>query len=554
MQQLTPQRNTHQAGCILRVLSRSVISFSCLLLPSLAHAQLLGAGNLATTPLPALGAQAPNNAPPFQFGAAADLSERYTTNVLGSPPPTMADYDTHADISLNATEQSSNAHATFSYTGSADYFARNSSRPVFYNNLFGNGILSVLPDHILLSAQIFAQAAYASQLGNVAPIGEVLPPSANNDFFNTYGFAIEPDFYFRLGDFLRSDLMPAYSGVYTDEPTGTATLPAGTSVSPSVNSESLTEKITSGSDFTRLQWGAIASYVESTQSGGNLTQQSATGESSYAITQGFAVVGFGGYESVTADAVLIKPSSGPIMMAGLNFGFPTLTGQILAGEQYRSFSAVGNLLYQITPRMSLVASASDNVTTPLGSLLDQTALLQSAVTASASGQVQLPASGIPTTGISTTGIPTNGQLYNIGLGSQIAHIRLATISYNYSIGDFGARLTGFGSEQSALTTVALGQNPNQQSAGVSPSISYALGPDASVGADMYYIDQTQLVGADNIIQFDISGNYNLGQRINLYLQGTYFERFSDKALAALSTNSGNVSSTSISLGIRYRLL
>jgi hypothetical protein len=545
MQQLTLQRNTRQTLRNHRALTRSVITFSFLLLPTLAHAQLLGAGNLATAQLPALGAQGPGNAPPFQFGASADLSERYTTNALGSPPPTTADYDTHADISLNATEQSSNAHATFSYTGSVDYFAQTSARPVFYNYLSANGILSVIPDHFLLSAQIFAQPEYESGLGNVAPLGEVLPPNANGDFINTYGFAIQPDLYFRLGDFLRSDLMPAYSGVYIDQPTGTViTLPAGTSVTQSENSKSLTEKITSGSDFTRLQWGAIASYDEIDQSGGGLIQQSATGQLSYAITQGFAVVGMGGYQSVTADAVLFKPSSGPVMMAGLNFDLPTLTGQILAGEQYRSFSAVGHLLYQITPRMSLAAAASDSVTTPLGGAQDQTTLLQSVITALGSGQVQFP----------TSGILTNGQIYNVGLESEIARIRAATISYQYTIGDFAAGLTGFGTQQNALNPVGQGQNLNQQSVGLSPSIRYAFSPDVSVGGDMYYFDQTQLVGADNSLQFDIYGNYNLGQRITLYLQGTYFERLSNKALAAFSANGGDVSTTSILLGIRYRLL
>lgn len=545
MQQLTLQRDTHQAGRFLCVLTRNVIAFSCLFLPSLVHAQSYSAGNLATTALPSLGTGVPNNGAPFQFSAAGDLSERYTTNALGSPPPTMSDFDTRAQLLLNATEQSSSANATFSYAGSVDYFARNSQRPVFSNNLFANGTLSVIPDHILLSARVFAQPDYQSELGNVAPLGEVLPPRANSAFINTYGFSIQPDLFFRIGDFLRSDLLPVYSGVYIDQPTGTAvTLPAGTSVAQSEYSKSLTERITSGNDFTRLQWGAIANYTEVGQSNSGFTQRSATGQLSYAITQGWAVMAIGGYQSVTANSVLIKPSSGPVIMGGFSFDLPTLTGQILAGEQFRSFSAVGHLNYQITPRMSLVAAASDTITTPLGSLLDQTTLLQSVVTGLASGQVQLPASGIL----------TNGQLYNIGLESEIARIRIATITYQYTIDDFTLSLTGFGSRQSALSPVAQGQNLDTQSVGLSPSIRYALSPDASVGGDMIYTDQTQPIGANTNYQFDVFGNYNLGERTTLYLQGTYFERSSDNALAAVSANSGNVSAMSILLGIRYRFL
>ena len=543
MQQLTLRSDTHQARRLLRVLTRNLIAFGCLLVPSLAHAQSNAAGDLAITQLPALGAGTLGNAPPFQFGAAADLSELYTTNVLGSPAPTKADFDTRLQLSLNATEQSSNVSAAFAYTGSVDYFARTSTRPNFTNYLSAKGTFSILPDHILLSAQVFAQPQYQSQLGNVAPFGQVLPAGANGDFVNTYGFVIQPDLFFRLGDFLRSDLIPVYSGVYIDQPTGAAvTLPAGTSVAGNEFTKSLIERITSGSDFTRLQWGATASYTEMSESSGGLIQRSATGQLSYAITEGFSVVGNGGYQSVTANAVLIKPSSGPVIMGGVNFDLPTLSGQILAGEQYRSFSAVGHIRYQITPRMTLVASASDNVTTPLGSTLDQNNLLQSVASALVSGQVPLPSSGIL----------TNSQIYGIGLESQIARIRVGTISYQYAIDDLTASLTAFGTKQSALTPVAQGQNTNMQSVGLSPSISYALSPYASVSGDAIYTDQTQQIGADKNIQFDIFGSYDLGIRTQLYVQGTYFERLSDRALAAVSARSGDISGTSIRLGVRFR--
>ena len=544
MQQLTQQSDTYPARRFRRVLTRNLIAFSCLFVPSLAQAQSNAAGDLATAPLPTLGTGTLGNAPPFQFNATADLSELYTTNALGSPAPTIADFDTRAQLSLNASEQSSNVSAVFSYTGSIDYFARTSTRPNFNNYLSARGTFSVLPDHFLLSAQVFAAPEYQSQLGNVAPLGEVLPSGANNEFINTYGFVIQPDLFFRLGDFLRSDLIPGYSGVFIDQPSGTAvTLPAGASVAESEFTKSLTERITSGSDFSRLQWGAIASYTEVSQSSGGLIQRSATGQLSYAITEGFSVLGNGGYQSVTANSVLFKPSSGPVIMGGVNFDLPTLQGQILAGEQYRSFSATGHLRYQITPRMTLVASASDNVTTPLGSTVDQNSLLQSATAALVSGQAPSPSSA--------SGILTNGQILGIGLENEIVRIRVGTITYTYTIDDFTANLTGYGTKQSALTP-APGQNLDTQSVGLSPSVSYALSPYVTVTGDMFYADQTQSVGSDQIIQFDISGNYDIGTRTQLYAQGTYFERLSDSGLAAVSANSGNVFGTSIRLGVRFR--
>ena len=404
---------------------------------------------MATTPLPSLGAGVPANGPPFQYTAVADLSERYTTNALGTPNSHSSDYDTRAQLSLNAIEDSPNINANFNYSGTGDYFARDSTRPIFSNYLASKGIFSVLPDHFLLSAQLFAQPVYQSQLGNVAPIGEVLPPGANNDFNNSYGFAIQPDLFFRLGDVLRSDLIPAYSGVYLDQPrSGTATpLPAGfLSVTGSEFSKSLMERITSGSDFTRLQWGAIASYTEMDQSSGGLAQRSATGQLSYAIMQGLSFVANGGYQTVKANTVLIKPSSGPVILGGLNFDLPRLKGEFRVGEQYRSFSGVGHLLYQITPHMSFVAAATDNITTPLGSLLDQSSLLQSTVAALGSGQVSLPASSGP-----FNGALLNGALLNVGLQNEVARIRTATTSLNYVFENFTATIAGFGTMQSALT-------------------------------------------------------------------------------------------------------
>ena len=527
--------NTRKIGFLIRAMSFLIASSGCL--STLAYAQ--SAGNLATTPLPSLTpGGSVNNAPPFQYSASADLSERYIDNAQGTPTSPIPDYDSRATLALSASEESSRTNASVSYSGSVDYFARESVRPVFLNNLSANGVLSVLPDHFLFSAQAFATPVYQSQLGNIAPLGEALAPGATSSLSNTYGFSLQPDLFFRLGDILRSDLIPGYSAVYFVEPAVTPSNITGTE-----HTQSLMERITSGSDFSRLQLGAIADYSQMDQSSGGLTQRSATGNLSYAITQGFALVANGGYQSVKASAVLIQPASGPVLMGGVNFDLARLKGEVLAGEQYRSFSMVGHLLYQISPRITLQAAANDTVTTPLASLLGENSLLQSAVTALASGQLQLPSSGVI----------TSPQLYNIGLQNEIARIRTATATFNYTLDNFTAAVTGFGTQQSALTAVGKGQNQNLQSLGVTPSLTYQFGPDLSVTGDMYYINQRQVVGADTDMQYDMTANYSLNNNIQLYLQGSYLQRYSDAVLASYSLESGSASIASIRLGIRYQL-
>ena len=70
---------------------------------------------------------------------------------------------------------------------------------------------------------------------------------------------------------------------------------------------------------------------------------------------------------------------------------------------------------------------------------------------------------------------------------------------------------------------------------------------------MYYTEQRQLIGADINTQYDLSANYNLGDKTQLYLQGSYLQRYSDKALAAVSPISGSLSIASIRLGVRRQL-
>ena len=246
-----------------------------LLLPGVASAQSFSPGDLVTAPLPSiesgglarqpmtaatLGPSAKTslveNPPDFLFNASADLSERYTTNALGSSTANSPDFNSRAQLNANASEQTARINASFNYSGAIDYFARSSSNVIFSNRLAANAIADVIPEHLLLSANLFASPIYSSQVGNIAPQGETLPSGANSDLRNVYGYAVSPDLSFRLGHFLRSDTIPSYSSVYIDQPTGAGSSPVGPTAS-SVNTRALTQRLTSGDYFDRLQWSAV---------------------------------------------------------------------------------------------------------------------------------------------------------------------------------------------------------------------------------------------------------------------------------------------------------
>lgn len=538
-----------------------------LLLPGIAQAQSYSPGDLVVTPPPSLNdgragstifgstskvqtrnaaGPATANPPDFQYTAFADLSGRYTTNALGSPG-NSADFDTRAALTFNAMEQSNRVNAALNYTGAVDYFVENSGGVIFTNNLTGSALVDVFPDHFTLSANVFAMPQYASQLGNIAPSGETLPAGANGDVRNSYGFSVSPDFYFRLGDFLRSDSQPSYSEVFYDSPVGAGTGPLGSKVASNLGTGAFTQRITSGDDFTRLQWAAVANYTQMSHSAGGLTQRSATGELSYALTHGISLVADGGYQTVKADVALSKVLSGPIFFGGLKFDTPRITGDFRIGEQYRALSVTGHLTYQMSPVLTLSAAAIDDVSTPGAGIFNPASLLSGIGGGISSGQLQLPSSGIPN--LSDT------NLSGIGLQGTPSRIQTQSVSLQYSLDRLMAQITASATNQQNVTGFGTlpGQNNSLRSMAISPSVTYTFSEDWSATAYFAYTDQKLAIGRSTLAEFNARSNYTISDKTQIYIEGDYLQRDSNAALAALSSSSGSVSITSVRVGLRRQL-
>ncbi len=473
------------------------------------------------------------------FDAFADLNERYSTNANGSAAAPESDFDTRFDLGVSASKSTRRINASLSYTFGLDYFTRESSDVAISNYLNANTTIDVITDHVLLQANAYASPVYVSRLGNVAPAGVALPPGSNGDLQNNYGFSAGPVITFRLGDFLSSNTMLTYSAYYFDQQNGAAAPPLGVFVPDFTYTRSATERLSTGDYFSQLQLGITGIYSEQSQGAYGLIQKSAMADFTYAINHDISVVGNAGYQTVQAALPFSNPLDGPIFMAGLQFNFAKLTGQFRVGEQYRSFSGSGNLSYQITPRLSLAATAQDGVNTP-GANLFTPGIIAALVNGIASGQIQLPPS-----------ITLNDLLGAIGLENSVARFRTETVSLSFSPEIFTLTAGIYDTTQDTETPVAAGQNGNLDTLGVFANISRQFTDDLSGSFTSSYHTDTLQVGGASDVEFSLMGNYLLSRAIQLYAEADYFRRLSDSTLAAASPDSGSLSSTSINLGIRY---
>lgn len=560
-------RDNHRPGRLVRGL-RIGLAPLCLLLPGMALGQSFSAGDLASSRAPSMptapdgygeGGGVGNLLPNLfdQFGLFAGLNERYTDNATGSATAAQSNWITQGTLGVSASRIAPRLSVMLNYGLNVNYFASsvgNNDSLLVNNNLNASTTIDVIENHFLFQAQAYASPVYASRVGNILPAGQVLPPGANGDVRNSYGYTLQPDLYFKLGDFLRSDLVPTYSAFYYDTQTGGAVTPLGTPVAGNQFTKGITERLTSGEFFTRVQWSAIASYSEMGAASAGLTQRSATGEISYAIDHGFSVLADVGYQSITSRSAFRDTLSSPIYMGGFQFNLARLTGQFRAGEQFHSFSMTGNVTYVVSPRMSLFASAQDGINTPGAAMFNPQAMFGSLLQGFGGGQIQFPGGFGGLGGLGGFGGP--GGLGNlggvVGLQNSIARFRSQNVGMSYAFEDYNLSASGFNIAQETQTAVPIGQNPDLRSTGVTVAMSKMLAQDITGSLYGSYRNDTLQVGSADSINFGASASYAMNQNTQLYMQGTYFKRLSSAGLTAVPGGiGGDVSAVSVVVGITH---
>jgi uncharacterized protein (PEP-CTERM system associated) len=490
----------------------------------------------------------------FWLNLDLDLSETYLTNVLGSAVPNQqkGDYDSRARIDLGLHDHTERLTADVSYSLAADYFLQNSSHFRVTNNLNALADAIIIPGNLFLDARAFAAPVYVSSLGALAPSGATLPGNAGN-IRDTYGYEAQPKLTFRLGDFAKSDLTAQYGAAYLVQPSGApaATPTPGLTPPPAnISSFSITEGISNGSFFNRMNWDLSGSYADQSSSAIRLMTTAGLADLKYAVSREFQLLTKVGYETFDASPALTRNLNGIVAMGGVRFTLgPAFDGSILAGRQYNSPSYTGDLHYEMSPTSSIVAALKDTVTTPAARLLENLSNMAATDEGAIVDSSYLLSGGVPSTFSTFDDIPED----NTSFDNAIARYRTARATLLYETLRTHLSLTAFGTIKDDLSPVTTGTQTRQTSVGLTFLASRNLTPNTTATLGTTYSVQTILGGRDNIISFNGEIRYALAPDMSLYARAAYVQRLSSSSLVTISPFDGNVSDAQFTIGIR-RLL
>ncbi|HEY2008354.1 MAG TPA: hypothetical protein VGH23_05160 [Rhizomicrobium sp.] len=509
-------------------------------MPQLDYSQQGKNGTLARTAL--MGA-APQG---FQWGANALFSESYITNSSGTGQ-SEPDYISMLGLSSNVHDHAPRLSLDANYNFSADFYAKNTEPTQISNYLQALGTASVIPDYLSVNLRAFAQPVITSNLGAITAGDRVVPGSYNN----TYGYFGSPDLTFKLGNFASSETMPSYGQIFFTTPPGTTTantLP-GVFGPDNTTMRSLTESISSGSDFERLNWRLIGLYSETDSAQSLLTEKTGVANIRYAIDYEWSLLFTGGYDAIKDSIPLIQNISGPVALAGFGLTLGnSFAFQIEAGERYNKFSLTSSLRYAVTPTSQLSASVNDYIQTPEGQLLNNltglTALANGTLTSSQNAFANGAGSSLGSFNLQSPDNPALDQF--------VSRYQIGNISWVEQLGRNSISLAIYGTRRTYLVSGFTGP-PVDVSWGSSLNLSRSLSPllTGSLGAS-YNTDQ-EFGGEGKTIAAQGGLYYSLGRTTNIYLTTSYVTRLSSPSLQTLSPLSGNVSDFMATVGISHTL-
>jgi hypothetical protein len=251
----------------------------------------------------------------------------------------------------------------------SSFYANGTEQTQISNYLQAIGSADVIPEHLDLNLRAFAQPVVTSNFGALTAGNRVIPGA----YSNSYGYIATPDLRFNLGDFATSNTMPSYGQVFFTEPAGTPPPITISGLTAPLNTtlRSLTEMISSGPDFDRLNWKLVGLLSETAQLGSLFSEKSGIANLRYALDYEWSLLATGGYDAISDSIPLRSNLSGPVGLGGIGLTLGRdFSLQAEAGERYNSFSFEGSLRYELTPTSLITATAADYVQTPGGQLLN----------------------------------------------------------------------------------------------------------------------------------------------------------------------------------------
>ena len=485
--------------------------------------------------------------PGFQITAALDLSETYTTNSYGSSTTPGDDWLTLAGLNLGLNEHSARVSLDATYSGHVGYYAKGSQSTQFFNDLQAVGNVIAIPDYLNIIGRAFAQPVVVSNIGPATASGY-----SANGFRNAYGYNIGPDVTFHLGSFADSDTNATYGAAYFTNLAGASAFPAipGAPGPQNTTMRSVTERLTSGTDFSRLNWSLVGQFNETDRPQGLFAEKAGVATLRYAITPEIALLGTGGYDAISNRTPLTRDVSGPVGMGGIELTFgEDFSLQVQAGEKYNDFSFQGSLRWNMTASATLTGSATDTITTPEGNTLDNLSNL----TASANGMLT-SRSDLFSSGLGSSLGSFNAQpLGSLSYTQAISRIQQVNFSFSDDFGRDHLNLTAFGMRLTQLSAPFFGP-PVTNNEGVEATLSHDLTRQLSASIGGGYSNYEELGG--NAGTYNVNGqlSYMASPATRFYLRADYLNRDSSASLQALSPLTQSFNDVRITIGLTHTLL
>jgi uncharacterized protein (PEP-CTERM system associated) len=486
--------------------------------------------------------------PGFTLHLGVDASESLTTNSGGSSANSNTDAITLLGVRADIHDHSRRVSFDANYNGGVDFYANGTQHTQFANYLDALANVIVIPDYVNFIGRAFAQPVVTSSVGIVTADGSV----ASNGYSNSYGYSVGPDITFRLGDFATSETNATYGAAYFTAPAGSVAFPLipGVLGPQDTTQRSFTERLASGTDFSRLGWALVAADNETDRPQGLLTEKSGIGQLRYAITRGFALLGTGGYDKISNTIPLRKNISGPVATGGFSWTpDEDLSLQVEVGQKYNSPSYQGLLRWNITPSLLISGSATDSIDTPEGQLLNNLSSLSATLDGTLAAASNVYGNGRASSLASFSTMSAGANSFNQGI-SRYQRVDF-TIAQDFDRNHFNVNL--YGSRQTQLDVIFAGQLVNNSYGGLaSYSRDISRATTASIGFG--YQNYEELGGSSGLFSVDAQVTYSLGPSTQVYFRGDYLTRDASHSLQTLSPFTGNLDDIRLMIGISHQLL
>jgi predicted porin len=464
--------------------------------------------------------------PELQFTAAVDLNETYTSNAQGIGGATNApDYFTQGALNLGLHYRAPRFLADGNYALTGDLYAEHPKLDNLVNNLNLLGSGEVIPDAVFLDVRGFAAPISLSRVGALSADAQ---PVSDVNTRDSFGYEVRPDYKFNLGDYFSSDAFLTQGGIFFVQPsTVSVGAPLPFDAPQNTLMTSLTERITSGTWFSRLQWSLNGSGTETNQNSQTQKESAGLFNAGYAITRQFALLASVGYQTYDSSIGLLKKLDGITAIGGAHITFGSdFDFTVNAGQQYNFPVITGQLTWAVGPSTSILASATDTVTTPQERLLGNLGSLSTTpdgtfydVRNQVPGAAEITQLPLPEDEFISP-LSTDG----LSVDNAISRYRSVNASFVHQQTRTNYRLTLFGTIQNRLSFPVPVYGLRQSSYGASADAAHQLTRHLTASGEVSYSMADEFGGHDRILNTNAGLAYTATEKLTFYVRGIYLHR------------------------------